>query len=70
MSAFDFPAPSFAAAMRRLGGFVGFARHVRCVTSLAHLAVSRFPRIAFIEAKMLRLVRSGLGALDRNGVER
>src|SRR5271155_444027 len=70
MSAFDFPTPSFAATMLRLRGLVGLARNMRRIAALADFAVNRFADIAFVEAKMLRLMRSGCGALDRNGVER
>ncbi len=56
--------------MLRLWDLVGLARNVRRIAAFADLAVNRFAGIAFIEAKMLRLFGGGIGALDRDGVER
>ena len=63
MCAFDLPSPSLS-WMLRLWDLVGLARNVRRIAAFAGLAVNRFAGIAFIEAKMLRLFGSGIGALD------
>src|SRR5277367_5422257 len=69
MSAFDFPPPSFP-AMLRLWDLVGLAGNVGRVAALADFAINRFAGVAFVETKMLRLFRSGLGALHRDRVQR
>jgi len=70
MSSFDFPTPSFTATVLWLRGLVGLVRNVRRIASLAYFAVHRFARVAFVQAKMLRFFRRGLGAFDGDGVER
>ena len=69
MGAFDFPAASFAAAVLGLRRLVGLARHVRRVATLANLAIDRLAGVAFVETEILRLLSSGLGTFDRNGVQ-
>lgn len=63
MSAFNFPPPRLPTVLR-LWNLVGLAGNVRRIAAFAGLAVNRFAGIAFIEAKMLRLFGSGIGALD------
>lgn len=70
MSPFDFPPPRFAATPLRFPFFVGLARHMRRVAAFANHAIDRFASIAFVEAQMLRLVRSRLGSLDRDRIQR
>src|ERR1051325_5444923 len=69
MSAFDFPTPGFAAMFRRRG-LVDLARDMWRIASLANFTINRLAHIAFVEAKMLRLAGRGLGARNRDGVER
>src|ERR1700761_4810460 len=70
MGAFDFPAARLATAVLGLRRLVGLARHVGRVAALANLSIDRLAAVAFVEAEMLRLPRSRLGTLDRDGVQR
>ena len=70
MSPFDFPTPGFTTTVLRLRGLVGLARNVRCIAPLADFMIYRFACVAFVEAKVLRFFGGGLGAFNRNGVER
>lgn len=69
MRAFDLPPARFRTAAFGLRRLVGFTRHMRRVTSLAHLQIDRFACVAFIEAKMLRLLWTGLGTLERDSIQ-
>src|SRR5437868_5044054 len=70
MRAFDFPAAALAAAMPGFRSFVNLARNVRCVAPLANLAIDRLTRVSLVETEILRCLRSGLRALDRDGIQR
>src|ERR1700676_340677 len=69
VGALDFPAARFATAVLWLRGLVDLARDVRGVAALANLAIDRLAGIAFVETKILRLLSSGLGALDWDGIQ-
>src|SRR5580658_6759068 len=70
MSAFDFPATSFSAAVLGLRKLVGLARHVRHIAAFANLAVDRPAGVAFVEAEVVRLLSRWLGTLNRDSVQR
>jgi hypothetical protein len=63
VGSFDLPAPRFAATMFRFWRLVLFSRDMERVTALFNFAFDGFTDIAFVEAKMLRLLGGGFGVL-------
>src|SRR6185312_8907071 len=70
VGAFDFPAASRAAAAFRLRGLICFARHVRRIASRLSLAIDGFAGVPLVETEMLRLLGSGLGTFNWDGIQR
>src|SRR5688572_2445626 len=66
---FDFPTARLATTMCGLGSLINFARDVRRVAPLANLAIDRLTCVPFVETKILRRLRSGLRALDWDGIQ-
>jgi len=69
VGAFDFPAARRAAAAFRLRGLICLARHMRRITSRASRATDGFASVPLVETEMLRLLGSGLGTFNRDGIQ-
>src|ERR1700681_1883542 len=68
--ALDLPAASFATSMGRLDAFAVLGGKMQSVAAAAHLFFNGRANVAFVEAKMLRMIGLRLGPRDWDAVER